>query len=114
MATLLELYKEAVARGVVYLDEHVPNWHTKINLGKLNMADMDNCIAGQLGISDHTYTAKIERAACGRLGMAGELGFYSDGLKSFKTAEGYCRNVKFNDQLFKSVWVDVINQRLAA
>jgi hypothetical protein len=40
--------REAVARGVALLDEHMPGWELKIDLGALDMGDCDVCVLGQL------------------------------------------------------------------
>lgn len=40
-------HSEAIARGVAMLDKVVPGWETRINLGWLNLASSDRCVAGQ-------------------------------------------------------------------
>ena len=40
--------QERVARGVVLLDEHHPDWDEKINLDVFDVWSYKNCIVGQL------------------------------------------------------------------
>ena len=40
--------KRSLRRAVTKLDQRVPGWDTRIDLGKLTMASMDQCILGQV------------------------------------------------------------------
>lgn len=37
-----------IKRGVELLNEKSPGWHSKIDLDRLDMADRDDCVLGQL------------------------------------------------------------------
>lgn len=37
-----------VARGIAWLDEEVPGWRDRINLGTLNVGELRNCVLGQV------------------------------------------------------------------
>ncbi|MCB0992299.1 MAG: hypothetical protein KDB16_15075 [Acidimicrobiales bacterium] len=51
--------RERVERGAAWLDRQLGNdWHTHIDLGRLELSDECNCILGQL-VSDLAYRTKL-------------------------------------------------------
>jgi hypothetical protein len=75
---------DAVARGVALLDEKVPGWRTKIDLGELNVAGFYSCPLGQIG-GDFEHGA-ILVGLQGRSRKYPEFGFYleDDGGGTFE------------------------------
>jgi len=43
-------YEAAVARGAAWLDENHAGWWMEIDLARLDLGSLDNCVIGQLGI----------------------------------------------------------------
>lgn len=46
-------YRNRVSDGAAWLDERVPNWHTRIDLSRLRLSDGNHCVLGQLAESLH-------------------------------------------------------------
>lgn len=67
------IYAERVARGAALLDEKVPGWDRRINLGSLDLGDGDCCIIGQLFPGDGKYLSNYS-AGIDALGLFSEEG----------------------------------------
>lgn len=45
-------YAEQIARGAAWLDENTPGWRQCIDLARLSLASLDDCIVGQLRLAE--------------------------------------------------------------
>jgi hypothetical protein len=47
-----DLANEAAERGAAWLDEHIPGWLERVDLGRLDMASLVDCVLAQAGGDD--------------------------------------------------------------
>lgn len=64
--------EQAVANGVKFLDETLPNWRTVVDWDSLSMQDSSKCMLGQT----HGYRATLEQHGHGGGKWAEEHGFF--------------------------------------
>jgi hypothetical protein len=95
---------ERVAAGMAFLDEREPGWPSRIDLGRLNIADPDWCMTGQLQPATSHAWAGICRAA-GWEADAGGADDISLGFDAEEAAEYSALTAE---------WRRAITERLAA
>jgi hypothetical protein len=114
--------REAVARGVALLDEHMPGWELKIDVGTLDMGDCDVCVLGQL-VGE--YTEGLHQLGIYDRWFAPEEGvvtaLYSEEAGYFEEAvpactwygfEGAWSHLERNYAALEQEWARVIKKRL--
>lgn len=113
-----ELYtaacKEAIQRGMTYLDEIKPGWEKQIDFDSLDMGESSTCICGQLGLksaNNPVHNSDDPRKDTHFLDLCGYLGFWSGRI---------CPGMEYNiegrlaDKILGDCWKKAITQRLAA
>jgi hypothetical protein len=71
---------ERVAAGVAWLDQNVPDWSGRIDLGDLNLAVCDDCILGQVFGNYWDAPLDAERSSDGKPLVFGNYDAVATGL----------------------------------
>lgn len=111
---------ERVARGAAWLDDLLgADWHTRIDLGRLELSDECNCILGQL-VADLAYVAKLAPDAddgiwsptFGDVENAQDIDMFDHGFDDHLSVH---RPAPINSQYeaLDAAWAALIEQRLA-
>jgi len=96
-STQRDLAASAAERGAAWLDEHIPGWLERIDLGRLDMASLYDCVLAQAGGDDwgavyRTYDLTIEGTEY--------LGFETGSAPASSSYEA-----------LDSAWNDLVNRR---
>lgn len=94
----METYSEAVARGVEWLDAQDADWREKIDVEKLDIANVNWCILGQVFGG---YWSAIDYKLGGNYGRAEILGFNVSSEKLNNAFDEYnCGHIDFETYEF--------------
>lgn len=53
------MFEEQIGRGIVELEQRVPNFRELVDQEKLNMSDPQNCVLGQIAPENGTYDSVL-------------------------------------------------------